>query len=45
MAEAFGGHPYLSVQPKEGMALAFVHRIWHEGPWSRADKSMCSGQV
>jgi len=31
MVEAFGGHPYLSVQPKEGMALVFVHRIWHEG--------------
>ena len=22
---------YLSVQPKEGMALAFLHSIWHEG--------------
>lgn len=24
-------HPYLSVQPKEGMALVFLHPIWHEG--------------
>jgi len=31
MDEAFRGRPYLSVQPKEGMALAFVHAIWHEG--------------
>lgn len=23
--------PYLSVQPKAGMALAFLHSIWHEG--------------
>lgn len=23
--------PYLSVQPKEGMALVFLHSIWHEG--------------
>jgi len=23
--------PYLSVQPKEGMALLFLHSIWHEG--------------
>ncbi|MGH7182786.1 MAG: 2OG-Fe(II) oxygenase [Nitrospiraceae bacterium] len=23
--------PYLSVQPKEGMALVFLHPIWHEG--------------
>jgi prolyl 4-hydroxylase len=23
--------PYLSVKPKEGMALAFLHSIWHEG--------------
>ena len=22
---------YLSVQPKEGMALVFLHFIWHEG--------------
>jgi hypothetical protein len=25
------GHPYLCVEPKEGMALVFVHTIWHEG--------------
>jgi hypothetical protein len=31
MLEAFDGRPYLSVQPKEGTALVFVHRIWHEG--------------
>jgi hypothetical protein len=31
MDEAFRGRPYLSVKPKEGMALAFVHAIWHEG--------------
>ena len=23
--------PYLSVQPREGMALVFLHSIWHEG--------------
>jgi hypothetical protein len=23
--------PYLSVQPRGGMALAFLHAIWHEG--------------
>jgi prolyl 4-hydroxylase len=23
--------PYLSVQPKAGMALVFLHSIWHEG--------------
>lgn len=23
--------PYLSVQPKTGMALVFLHTIWHEG--------------
>jgi hypothetical protein len=23
--------PYLSIRPKEGMALVFIHRIWHEG--------------
>jgi hypothetical protein len=31
MEEAFRRYPYLSVQPKEGTALVFVHRIWHEG--------------
>jgi len=31
MDQAFRGRPYLSVEPKEGMALAFVHAIWHEG--------------
>lgn len=24
-------YPYLSVQPKVGAALVFLHRIWHEG--------------
>jgi hypothetical protein len=23
--------PYLSIRPKEGMALVFIHRIWHKG--------------
>lgn len=27
----FRQQPYLSVQPKEGMALVFLHQIWHEG--------------
>ena len=31
MEEAFRQRPYLSVQPKIGMALAFLHAIWHEG--------------
>ncbi|HKY73181.1 MAG TPA: 2OG-Fe(II) oxygenase [Nitrospira sp.] len=31
MEQAFRGRPYLSVEPKEGMALVFVHAIWHEG--------------
>lgn len=31
MDQAFRGRPYLFVKPKEGMALAFVHAIWHEG--------------
>jgi prolyl 4-hydroxylase len=31
MADAFQRQPYLTVTPKEGMALVFVHRIWHEG--------------
>jgi prolyl 4-hydroxylase len=31
MEDAFQRRPYLSVTPKEGMALVFVHRIWHEG--------------
>ena len=29
--QAFRQRPYLSVQPKRGMALAFIHSIWHEG--------------
>lgn len=31
MGQVFRQHPYLSVQPKEGMALVFIHSIWHEG--------------
>ena len=31
MDHAFRQRPYLSVQPQEGMALVFVHAIWHEG--------------
>jgi hypothetical protein len=31
MENAFLGRPYLSVTPREGMALVFVHRTWHEG--------------
>ena len=30
MEDAFQRRPYLSVRPKEGMALVFVHRIGHE---------------
>ena len=31
MEQAFRQRPYLSVQPKKGMALVFLHAIWHEG--------------
>jgi hypothetical protein len=31
MEQVFLQRPYLSVQPKEGMALVFLHSIWHEG--------------
>ena len=31
MEQAFLGHPYLCVEPKEGMALVLVHTVWHEG--------------
>ncbi|TKB57106.1 MAG: hypothetical protein E8D49_14545 [Nitrospira sp.] len=31
MEQTFLQRPYLSVQLKEGMALAFMHSIWHEG--------------
>jgi len=30
--------PYLSVEPKEGMALRFMHSIWHEGAVVRNGK-------
>ena len=29
--QAFRQRAYLSVQPNRGMALAFIHSIWHEG--------------
>lgn len=31
MEHAFRQRPYLSVSPKKGMALLFLHSIWHEG--------------
>jgi hypothetical protein len=31
MERAFTRHASLSVRPEAGMALVFVHRIWHEG--------------
>jgi prolyl 4-hydroxylase len=31
MEQIFLQRPYLFAQPKEGMALAFMHAIWHEG--------------
>jgi hypothetical protein len=31
MEQVVQQHSYLSVQPKEGMALVFLHPIWHEG--------------
>ena len=31
MEQTFRQRPYLSVQPKEGMALVFMYSIWHEG--------------
>lgn len=31
MEQAFQQRPYLSVKPKSGMALVFLHSIWHEG--------------
>ena len=31
MEQAFRRRPYLSVEPKIGKALVFVHAIWHEG--------------
>lgn len=31
MEQAFRRRPYLSVRPKEGMALVFLHAMWHEG--------------
>ena len=38
MEQTFLQRPYLSVQPKEGMALAFMHSIWHEGAVLRSGK-------
>jgi prolyl 4-hydroxylase len=31
MEQVVAQRPYLSVQPRKGMALAFVHSVWHEG--------------
>lgn len=31
MDHAFRQFPYLSIQPKEGMALVCLHSLWHEG--------------
>lgn len=31
MEQALKQRPYLSVRPKEGLALVFLHSIWHEG--------------
>lgn len=38
MEPIFRQRPYLSVQPKEGMALVFMHSIWHEGAIVRNGK-------
>ena len=31
MERALKQRPYLSVRPEEGLALVFLHSIWHEG--------------
>jgi 2-oxoglutarate-Fe(II)-dependent oxygenase superfamily protein len=31
MEQVVQQRPYLSVQPRTGMALAFLHSVWHEG--------------
>lgn len=31
MEQVVQQRPYLSVQPRAGMALAFLHSVWHEG--------------
>jgi prolyl 4-hydroxylase len=31
MEDAFERRPYLTVAPRAGTALVFIHRIWHEG--------------
>ena len=31
LRQAFAGQPFLSVEPKRGMALVFVHEVLHEG--------------
>jgi prolyl 4-hydroxylase len=38
MEQTFLQRSHLSVQPKEGMALAFMHSIWHEGAVVRNGK-------
>jgi prolyl 4-hydroxylase len=45
MEQTFLQRPYLSVQPKEGMALAFMHSIWHEGAVVRNGKNMCCARM
>lgn len=45
MEQIFLHRPYLSVQPKEGVALAFMHSIWHEGAVVRSEKSMCCARM
>ena len=43
MEQAFRRRPYLSVRPKEGMALVFLHAIWHEGAVVRAEVCAAHG--
>jgi prolyl 4-hydroxylase len=45
MEQIFLQRPYLSVQPKEGMVLVFMHSIWHGGPVVRNGKNMCCARM
>jgi hypothetical protein len=38
MRQAFERRPFLTVRPERGMALVFVHRIWHEGAVMRGGR-------
>jgi hypothetical protein len=38
MEQIFLQRPFLSVQPKEGMALVFMPSIWHKGAVVRSGK-------